>query len=405
MDINKSMLKRRAFLKLLGGLGAVVLLAPRAAFSIKNLPITKPIPSTGERLPVIGMGSWRTFDVGSNSFESAERVKVLQAFFDNGGALIDSSPMYGSSEEVIGKGLKVIKNKGKLFAATKVWILGKKSGIQQMETSQQLWGVKRFDLMQIHNMLDWETHWETLKDWKAAGRVRYIGITTSHGRRHDVLAKAMEKTPFDFVQFTYNLEDREVEQRLLPLAADRGMAVIINRPFQRGELFSRVRGKPLPPWAAEFDCQNWAQYLLTMQYLSEMTDEQTLVMYSGHPMGLFPSHKEAPRVVVTNGMMIPNYSKPDDWEKYNALGVTQYGQMTAGSYMYIGPQGIVHGTTITVLNGCRKIDSYGTAGKLFVFINVFCDILITQPKNIDEFYDCLIPDNLKESINKREDKT
>lgn len=112
--------------------------------------------------------------------------------------------------------------------------------------------------------------------------------------------------------------------------------------------------------------QNWAQYLLTMQYLSEMTDEQTLVMYSGHPMGLFPSHKEAPRVVVTNGMMIPNYSKPDDWEKFNALGVTQYGQMTAGSYMYIGPQGIVHGTTITVLNGCRKIDNKGTAGKLFV---------------------------------------
>jgi urocanate hydratase len=112
--------------------------------------------------------------------------------------------------------------------------------------------------------------------------------------------------------------------------------------------------------------QNWAQYLLTMQYLSEMTDEQTLVMYSGHPMGLFPSHRDAPRVVVTNGMMIPNYSKPDDWEKFNALGVTQYGQMTAGSYMYIGPQGIVHGTTITVLNGCRKIDSNGTAGKLFV---------------------------------------
>jgi len=112
--------------------------------------------------------------------------------------------------------------------------------------------------------------------------------------------------------------------------------------------------------------QNWAQYLLVMQYLSEMTDEQTLVIYSGHPMGLFPSHKDAPRVVVTNGMMIPNYSKPDDWEKFNALGVTQYGQMTAGSYMYIGPQGIVHGTTITVLNGCRKIDSKGTAGKLFV---------------------------------------
>jgi diketogulonate reductase-like aldo/keto reductase len=186
----------------------------------------------------------------------------MQAFFDYGGALIDSSPMYGSSEEVIGEGLKTLKNKDRLFAATKVWILGKKSGIRQMEASQQLWGVPRFDLMQIHNMLDWETHWETLKEWKAAGRVRYVGVTTSHGRRHEDLAKAMSKTPFDFVQFTYNLNDREVEQRLLPLAAEREMAVIINRPFDGGSLFRRVRGKSLPSWAAEFDCQNWAQYFL-----------------------------------------------------------------------------------------------------------------------------------------------
>lgn len=224
--------------------------------------VTKVIPATGERLPVIGMGSWITFDVGSNAPERAVRAKVVQAFFDNGGALIDSSPMYGSSEEVIGDGLKFIKNKDRLFAATKVWILGKKSGVRQMETSRQLWGVNRFDLMQIHNMLDWETHWETLTEWKAAGRVRYVGITTSHGRRHDDLAQAMARMPFDFVQFTYNLEDREVEQRLLPLAAERRMAVIINRPFDGGGLFRRVRGKPLPPWAAEFDCRNWAQYFL-----------------------------------------------------------------------------------------------------------------------------------------------
>jgi diketogulonate reductase-like aldo/keto reductase len=262
-EVNKRPLaNRRTFLKQLGGLGATLLLKPSGMIAAEQPVITKAIPSTGERLPVIGMGSWITFDVGNNSYERAALAKVMQAFFDNGGALIDSSPMYGSSEEVIGAGLKTIESKDRLFAATKVWILGKKSGTRQMEDSQKLWGVPRFDLMQIHNMLDWETHWETLREWKAAGRVRYVGITTSHGRRHGDLAKAMAKTPFDFVQFTYNIEDREVERRLLPLAVERGMAVLINRPFDGGSLFRRVRGKPLPPWAAEFDCHNWAQYFL-----------------------------------------------------------------------------------------------------------------------------------------------
>lgn len=259
---KESEVNRRAFLKQLAGLGAAILFKPGAAIAAERPAFTKAIPATGERLPVIGMGSWITFDAGNSSYERAVRARVMQAFFDHGGALIDSSPMYGSSEEVIGQGLKTVTNKDRLFAATKVWILGKRSGIRQMEESQKLWAVPRFDLMQIHNMLDWETHWETLKAWKAAGRVRYVGITTSHGRRHESLAKVMEKTSFDFVQFTYNLEDREVEQRLLPLAAERDMAVIINRPFDGGSLFHRVRGKPLPSWAAEFDCQNWAQYFL-----------------------------------------------------------------------------------------------------------------------------------------------
>jgi diketogulonate reductase-like aldo/keto reductase len=262
MDDGNNKFKRRTFLKHLGVLGAGIFLKPNAVIPAELTAIIKTIPATNEHLPVIGMGSWITFDVAHNPYESVARVKVLQAFFDYGGALIDSSPMYGSSEEVIGKVLKKIANKDALFAATKVWILGKNSGIRQMESSQHLWGVKRFDLMQIHNMLDWETHWETLREWKAAGRVRFVGITTSHGSRHEALVKAMEKTPFDFVQFTYNLEDREVEKKLLPLARERGMAVIINRPFQRGGLFNHVRGKPLPPWAAEFDCHNWAQFLL-----------------------------------------------------------------------------------------------------------------------------------------------
>ena len=183
---------------------------------------TKPIPATGEQLPVIGMGSWITFDVGNDKAARVERVKVLQAFFDGGGAVVDSSPMYLSSQEVIGYCLAQIVNKDALFAATKVWTPGKEMGIGQMEGSRNLWGVERFDLLQIHNMLDWETHLETLLDWKQQGRVRYIGITTSHGRRHDDMEAVMKTQPFDFVQFTYNILDREVEERLLPLAAERG---------------------------------------------------------------------------------------------------------------------------------------------------------------------------------------
>ncbi len=179
-----------------------------------------------------------------------------------GGTIIDSSPMYGSSEEVIGYCLNELGNDDKLFSATKVWILGKRLGIWQMNNSEEYWDVKGFDLMQIHNMLNWETHLETLRQWKTEGRIRYIGITTSHGRRHKALMKALEKQQFDFVQFSYNIIDREVEQNLLPLAAERGIATIINRPFQRGNLFQYVEGKPLPEWTQEFDCNNWAQFFL-----------------------------------------------------------------------------------------------------------------------------------------------
>ena len=170
--------------------------------------------------------------------------------------------MYGSSEEVIGRCLKNMTRKDALFAATKVWTMSKWLGVRQMNNSEELWGTKRFDLMQIHNLLDWQTHMDTLKEWKAAGRVRYIGMTTSHGRRHDELEEIMSREPIQFVQFTYNLLDREAEKRLLPAAAERGLAVIINRPFQTGELFGRCAGKPLPAWAGEIDCANWAQFFL-----------------------------------------------------------------------------------------------------------------------------------------------
>jgi diketogulonate reductase-like aldo/keto reductase len=252
---------RRKFLQCTGGLAAAMMLQPQL-LAAEPAAILKAIPKTGEQIPVIGMGSWITFDVGTDARARADRVRVLQEFFDHGGGMIDSSPMYGSSEAVIGHCLKQIRNTDTLFSATKVWIVGKQFGINQMNKSFSLWDVPQFDLMQIHNMLSWETHLETLKEWKREGRIRYIGITTSHGRRHEELEAALKQEDFDFVQFTYNILDREVEQRLLPLAAERGIAVIINRPFRRGDLFGYTIGKELPEWTQEFDCHNWAQFLL-----------------------------------------------------------------------------------------------------------------------------------------------
>ncbi len=259
---RKPAANRRSFLKGLLGLGSTLVFGSGITFARPRTGILRAIPSTGEQLPVIGMGSWQTFDVGSSRRALQTRVEVLRTFFDKGGAIIDSSPMYGSSEEVIGYCLNQLNNTQNLFSATKVWTWGKQSGVNQMELSRKLWGVKRFDLMQIHNLLDWESHLETLKAMKADGRIRYIGITTSHGRRHDDLEQALTDHQFDFVQFTYNILERETEERLLPLAKERGTAVIINRPFEGGDLFDYVTGKPLPKWAAEFDCRNWAQFFL-----------------------------------------------------------------------------------------------------------------------------------------------
>ncbi len=250
---------RREFL---GAMAASGVLAAAPGASAAPRPLTKPIPATGEPLPVIGMGSWITFDVGGDPAARDARVPVLRTFFEHGGGMVDSSPMYGSSEAVIGYCLKQLGAPKSLFAATKVWIVSQWLGVGQMEESERLWGDRRFDLMQVHNLLDWEAHLETLVDWKAQDRVRYIGVTTSHGRRHTELLKVMADQPIDFVQFTYNIGDREAEARLLPLAAERGLAVIANRPFRRGALIDRLARHPLPAWAAEIDCANWAQFLL-----------------------------------------------------------------------------------------------------------------------------------------------
>jgi diketogulonate reductase-like aldo/keto reductase len=224
--------------------------------------LTRAIPATGEPVPVIGMGSWITFNVGDDESLREQRVQVLRTFFERGGAVIDSSPMYGTSEEVIGHCLARIGDAGPLFSATKVWTPLKWFGPGQMEDSRELWRVERFDLMQIHNMLSWEGHLETLLEDKEAGRIRYIGMTTSHGRRHDEFEKAMAEQPLDAVQFTYNVLDRQAERRLLPLAAERGLAVLVNRPFRRKQLFRLFERHPLPEWAGEIDCANWAQFFL-----------------------------------------------------------------------------------------------------------------------------------------------
>ncbi|MFP5506364.1 MAG: aldo/keto reductase [Gammaproteobacteria bacterium] len=261
MAIDKAAFTRRRFLRALAGAGVAVL-SPHLRGAVPSGLVERAIPVSGERIPVIGMGTWGTFDVRDDPVALPVRRRVLQAFFEQGGALIDASPMYASSEYVLGELLPQVGGRDRLFAATKVWTLGKSAGERQMERSREFWGVERFDLMQIHNLLDWRTHLDTLRDWKAAGRIRYIGITTSHGRRHDELEQALNQFDFDFVQFTYNILDREAERRLLPLAQERGIAVIANRPFRRGALFGQVQGRALPDWAAEFDCANWAQFLL-----------------------------------------------------------------------------------------------------------------------------------------------
>jgi len=249
---------RRQALGFLGAACAAAALPARA----QAVVTARPIPSTGERVPVVGLGTWITFDVGAaESPARRARGDILRAFLAAGGALVDSSPMYGSSEAVIGAELKR-PPVARAFSATKVWTVGALPGRRQMAHSRELWGVERFDLTQVHNLLDWQSHWPVLREMKAAGRVRYIGMTTSHGRRHDDLEEILRRERLDFVQLTYNLNDRDVESRLLPLAAERGVAVIVNRPFDGGSQFGPKTSRPLPGWAAEIGCRSWAEAFL-----------------------------------------------------------------------------------------------------------------------------------------------
>jgi diketogulonate reductase-like aldo/keto reductase len=253
---------RRSLIGGVAATAAAALLRPALATAPSDPIITKPIPSTGEALPVVGLGSWITFNVGDDEAARASCAEVMASFFEAGGRMIDSSPMYGSSQAVIGSGLQRLGKPPALFSADKVWTSFGSRGPAQIEASRRHWNVASFDLLQVHNLLAWQEHLQTLLAMKAAGQLRYVGITTSEGRRHREVEQIMRAQPLDFVQVTYNVLDREVEGRILPLARERGIAVIINRPFREGALIRDVERHRLPAWAAEIDCSNWAQFLL-----------------------------------------------------------------------------------------------------------------------------------------------
>ncbi len=220
------------------------------------------IPSSGELLPVVGVGTWRTFDVGSKPEDRAPVADVLRVLFEAGGSVIDTSPMYGAAEAVVGSLLAAAGSRSKAFLATKVWTSGRDSGIAQMQASMRLLRTDRIDLMQIHNLVDWRAHLPTLRTWKDEGRIRYLGITHYTQSAHDELERVMRAEKWDFVQLNYALDDRAVEQRLLPLAAERGIAVIVNQPFGGGGLLRKLSARKLPDWAGEIGVTSWAQLLL-----------------------------------------------------------------------------------------------------------------------------------------------
>jgi diketogulonate reductase-like aldo/keto reductase len=260
-------LSRAAFLRLLAGggvaAGAVTATGLGRGVAKADQPLlTRPIPSSGEALPVVGLGTWQTFDIGAGEAERAPRREVLQILLEGGGKVIDSSPMYGRSEGVVGDLLAELGARERAFLATKVWTRGRAAGIAQMEQSLRRFRSERLELMQVHNLVDWQVHLKTLRAWKAEGRIRYLGITHYTTAALDDLAAVIEAEPLDFVQLAHSLAVRAAEDRLLPLAADKGVAVLVNRPYEKGALFRRVKGRALPPWAAEFGAATWGKFFL-----------------------------------------------------------------------------------------------------------------------------------------------
>jgi diketogulonate reductase-like aldo/keto reductase len=257
---------RREAAKLIGASTAGLVLPIGTALSQakgeSSKMLTRTIPSSGEKLPVIGLGTWSVFDVDLTPDNRRQLEEVMSLFVRRGGRVIDSSPMYGRAEGVIGELAAKLHLRDSLFIATKVWTSGKQAGIQMMERSMERFQTKQIDLMQVHNLVDVETQMSSLREWKAKGRIRYTGITHSQARGFYEVERIMRSQKPDFVQINYSVMEPGAAQRILPLAQELRMAVIINRPFGGGGLFSRVRSKPLPDWAAEIDCRSWAQFFL-----------------------------------------------------------------------------------------------------------------------------------------------
>jgi aryl-alcohol dehydrogenase-like predicted oxidoreductase len=253
---------RRTVLKLLGAAGITLTMNPLPLHSAAIDLIRRAIPKTDELLPAIGLGTYSVFDVPAAAPEMAELREVLKVFVAGGGGMVDSSPMYGRAEAAVGELADELAVRPSLFLATKVWVSGRQAGIAQMQESLRLLRTRRIDLMQVHNLLDLATHLKTLREWKQAGTIRYLGITHYQAGAYAELERLLATRDYDFVQFNYSLAEREAETRLLAAAAHAGTAVIVNRPFAQGELFSKVRGRTLPSWAAEFDCDSWAQFFL-----------------------------------------------------------------------------------------------------------------------------------------------
>jgi aryl-alcohol dehydrogenase-like predicted oxidoreductase len=250
---------RRAFLTT-GAITIGAMLMPADARG--GAIVERRIPKTGESIPAVGLGTWQVFDVAGNAAEMAHAKETLKVFVEQGGRVIDSSPMYGSSESVTGQLAAELGVRAKLFVATKVWTTGKQAGIRQMEDSMKKLRVERLDLMQVHNLQDTDTHLATLRDWKAAGRVRYVGVTHYHSGAHAELERFVKRGDIDFIQVNYSLAEPDADRRLLRAAADASTAVIVNRPFAEGAMFRRVKGKPLPDWAKDIGCATWAQFFL-----------------------------------------------------------------------------------------------------------------------------------------------
>ena len=259
---NQPVGRRWAIGRLAAG-GVAALLDPRVALAqLRRTPLTRRIPSSGEELPVVGLGTWITFNVGDDPEARDQCAEVMRAFFEAGGRLIDSSPMYGSSQDVIGHGLTKLRMPAGVFSADKGWTSWGRGGRRQIDETRRRWRVPRLDLVQVHNLLSWEDHLRTLFAMQAERQIRYVGITTAEGRRHREIERIMQAQPIDFVQVTYNVLDREVEERILPLARDRGIAVIVNRPFREGHLIRQIARHPLPKWAGETGASSWAQFIL-----------------------------------------------------------------------------------------------------------------------------------------------